>query len=51
MSYRQATEIIGTVIGKSVRFVDESPEEARRRRVREGLLPAARHRDDHQHHR
>ena len=30
MSYRQAAEIIGTVIGKKVRFVDETPEQARR---------------------
>jgi hypothetical protein len=28
------------VIGKPVRFVDESPEPARARRVREGLPPA-----------
>ena len=27
MSYRQAAEIIGTVIGKKLRFVDETPEE------------------------
>jgi len=40
MSYRQAAEIIGAVIGKPVRFVDESPEEARARRVREGIPPA-----------
>ena len=29
MSYRQAAEIIGAAIGKPLRFVDESPEEAR----------------------
>ena len=40
MSYRQAAEIIGGVIGKTVRFVDESPEQARARRVREGVPPA-----------
>ncbi len=40
MSYRQAAEIIGAVIGKKVRFVDESPEDARARRVREGVPPA-----------
>ncbi len=31
ISYRQAAEIIGAVIGKKLRFVDESPEEARPR--------------------
>jgi len=30
-------EIIGAVIGKKLRFVDESPQEARARRVREGV--------------
>ena len=40
ISYRQASEIIGAAIGKPVRFVDESPDEARARRVREGLPPA-----------
>jgi len=40
MSYRQAAEIIGGVIGKPVRFVDESPDQARARRVREGVPPA-----------
>ena len=40
ISYRQAAEIIGAVIGKRVRFVDESPEDARARRVREGVSPA-----------
>ncbi len=40
LSYRQAAEIIGAVIGKPVRFVDESPDEARARRVREGVPPA-----------
>ena len=40
MSYRQAAEIIGEAIGKPLRFVDESPEDARARRVREGLPPA-----------
>jgi uncharacterized protein YbjT (DUF2867 family) len=40
ISYRQATEIIGRTIGRPLRFVDESPEEARARRVREGVPPA-----------
>jgi len=40
ISYRQAAEIISGVIGKPVRFVDESPDEARARRIREGLSPA-----------
>ena len=40
ISYRQATEIIGDTIGRQLRFVDESPEEARARRVREGVPPA-----------
>ena len=65
-SYRQAAEIIGSVIGKKLRFVDESPEEARARRVREGVPPAViesilaigryqraggKNGDDHQHRR
>ena len=40
ISYRQAAGIISEVIGKPVRFVDESPDEARARRIREGLSPA-----------
>ena len=40
ISYREASEIIGGVIGRKLRFVDESPEEARARRVREGVPPA-----------
>ena len=40
ISYRQAAEIIGNVIGKKLRFVDESPEEAQARRIREGVPPA-----------
>ena len=40
ISYRQAAEIISAEIGKPVRFVDESPDDARARRVREGLSPA-----------
>ena len=40
ISYRQAAEIIGNVIGKKLRFVDESPEEAKARRIREGVPPA-----------
>jgi len=40
ISYRQASEIIGAAIGKKLRFVDETPEQARARRVREGVPPA-----------
>jgi uncharacterized protein YbjT (DUF2867 family) len=40
ISYREAAEIIGAEIGKKLRFVDESPEQARARRVREGVPPA-----------
>ena len=40
LSYRDATEIIGKTIGKQLRFTDESPDEARARRVREGYPPA-----------
>src|SRR5678815_239991 len=40
ISYRQASEIIGNVIGKKLQFVDESPEQAQARRVREGVPPA-----------
>jgi uncharacterized protein YbjT (DUF2867 family) len=40
LSYRQATEIISKTIGKPLRFVDESPDEARTRRQREGYPPA-----------
>jgi uncharacterized protein YbjT (DUF2867 family) len=40
ISYRQASEIIGAAIGKKLRFVDESPEQARARRVRERVPPA-----------
>ena len=40
ISYRQASEIIGTVIGKKLRFVDELPEEAQARRIREGVPPS-----------
>ncbi len=40
ISYRQAARIIGAVIGKKLRFVDESPEDARARRIREGMSPA-----------
>ena len=40
ISYRQATAIIGGMIGRQLRFVAESPDEARARRKREGLLPA-----------
>ena len=40
LSYRQATEIISKTIGKPLRFIDESPEDARARRTREGYPPA-----------
>ena len=40
LSYRQAAEIIGAAIGEPLRFVDETQDEARARRVREGLPPA-----------
>ena len=40
ISYRQAAEIIGNVIGKKLQFVDESPEEAQARRIREGVPPS-----------
>jgi len=40
ISYRQAAEIIGTVIGKPVGFVDESRDQALARRIREGIPPA-----------
>src|SRR4030095_1070046 len=40
LSYGDATEIIGKTIGKQLRFVDESPDQARARRVREGYPPA-----------
>jgi len=40
LSYREATEIISKTIGKPLRFIDESPEDARARRTREGYPPA-----------
>ena len=40
LSYRDATEIIGKTIDKQLRFVDETPDQARARRVREGYPPA-----------
>jgi uncharacterized protein YbjT (DUF2867 family) len=40
LSYRQATEIISKTIGKPLRFIDESPDDARARRQREGYPPA-----------
>src|SRR6516162_7935480 len=40
ISYRDATEIIGKTIGRHLRFVDESPDQSRARRVREGYPPA-----------
>jgi uncharacterized protein YbjT (DUF2867 family) len=40
ISYREASEIIARTIGKPVRFIDETPEESRARRQREGYPPA-----------
>ena len=40
ISYRQASEMIGNMIGKKLRFVDETPEQANARRIREGVPPA-----------
>lgn len=40
LSYRQATEIISNTIGKPLRFIDETPDDARARRKREGYPPA-----------
>lgn len=40
LSYRQATEIISDTIGKPLRFVDESPDAARKRRERDGYPTA-----------
>lgn len=40
ISYCEASEIIGSVIDKRLRFVDESPEQARARRGREGVPTA-----------
>ena len=39
-SYREASQIIARTIGKAVRFVDETPEQARARRTREGYPPS-----------
>jgi uncharacterized protein YbjT (DUF2867 family) len=39
-SYREATGIIARAIGKKLRFVDETREQARARRTREGYPPA-----------
>ena len=36
LSYRQATELISNAIGKKLRFVDETPEQSRARREKEG---------------
>ena len=40
ISYRDAAEIISAEIGKPLRFIDETQDEARARRFREGLPPA-----------
>jgi uncharacterized protein YbjT (DUF2867 family) len=39
LSYRQATEIISNTIGRKLRFIDETPDETRARREREGYPP------------
>ena len=40
LSYREASQLIAAEIGKELRFVDETQDEARARRTREGLPPA-----------
>jgi uncharacterized protein YbjT (DUF2867 family) len=40
ISYREATEILSKAIGKPLRFIDEPPDEARARLIREGQAPA-----------
>jgi uncharacterized protein YbjT (DUF2867 family) len=40
LSYREASQVIADVIAKPVRFVDETPEQAQARRIREGVPPA-----------
>ena len=40
LSYREAAAIISAEIGKPLRFIDETQDEARARRIREGLPPA-----------
>jgi hypothetical protein len=40
ISYREAAEIISAEVGKQLRFIDETQDEARARRIREGLPPA-----------
>lgn len=39
LSYRTASQIIGAEIGRPLLFVDETQDEARARRIREGLPP------------
>ncbi len=39
ISYRQAKEILGAAIGKRLSYVDESPDEARARLMRNGVPP------------
>jgi uncharacterized protein YbjT (DUF2867 family) len=48
LSYRQATEIIGRTIGKQLRFIAESPDQARARRKPRGL-PTSHHRKRSRH--
>ena len=40
ISYREATDILSKAIGKPLRFIDEPPDEARARLIKEGQ-PAA----------
>jgi uncharacterized protein YbjT (DUF2867 family) len=40
ISYREATEILSKAIGKPLRFIDEPPDEARARLIKEGQAPA-----------
>lgn len=40
ISYREAAAIISAEIGKPLRFADETQDDARARRIREGLPPA-----------
>jgi uncharacterized protein YbjT (DUF2867 family) len=40
LSYREATDILSKAIGKPLRFIDEPPDQARARLIREGQPPA-----------
>ena len=39
ISYREATEILSKAIGKPLRFIDEPPDQARARLIKEGQAP------------